>query len=154
MQPGTACGEVHGAVEPYDAGFLAADGKGLIEVRLDGHVDILPVRPRSVHLMDFVLDAPRRLAYVSSCGNRPAIQRLDLARMRVTEVPSGRFCGMPLTVYEDRFLVIGAVPVDAPNIVEPPVGPLRVLDLRHPGPGVRVRLAGTPQDAIALSTGG
>jgi len=147
-------GEVHGAIEPYGAGFLAADGQGLIEVRLNGRVDVLPVKPGDVHLMDFVLDAPRGLAYVSSCGNRPEIQRLDLAKMRVTEVPSGHFCGMPLAVYDDRFLIIGASRVNAPDVTEPPTGPLRVLDLRHPGPGIPVRLSGTPQDAIAIGTDG
>jgi hypothetical protein len=143
-------GEVHGAVEPYGAGFLAADGQGLIEVHLNGRVDVLPVKPGDVHLMDFVLDAPRGLVYVSSCGKRPAIQRLDLAKMRVAAIPCGRYCGMPLAVYEDRFLVIGASPVDAPDIPEPPNGPLRVLDLGHPGPGIPVGLSGTPQDAIVL----
>lgn len=146
--------EVHGAVAPYGAGFLATTGDGMVEVGWNGHVDPLPVRPRNVHLMDFAFDAARGLVYVSSCGERPAVQRLDLAEMRVTLVPSGRFCGLPLAVEEDRFLVMASSPVDEAGFPEAPVGPLRVVDLRHPGPGVPVRLSGTPQDAIALPARG
>jgi hypothetical protein len=145
--------EVHGAVAPYGAGFIATTGSGLVEVSWNGRVERLPVRPRNVHLMDFVLDASRGLAYVSSCGNRPTIQRLDLARMRVRKVASGGFCGLPLAVYGDRFLVLAASPVDAAGYPEAPVGRLRVLDLRRPGSGVPVRVPGTPQDAIALDAG-
>jgi len=151
VNPGYVCvAEVHGAVEPYGAGFLATDGEGMLEVDWDGRVDRLPVTARNVHLMDFALDARRGLVYVSSCGKRPAIQRLDLGTMKVTAVPSGRFCGLPLAVYEDRFLVVAGSRVDEAGFPEAPVGPLRVLDLRHPGPGVPVRDPGTPQDAIAL----
>jgi hypothetical protein len=145
---------IHGAVAPYGAGFLATTGSGMVEVDWNGHiVNRLPVRPWNVHLMDFVLDEPHGLVYVSSCGQHPAIQRLDLAEMRVMDLPSGRVCGLPLAVYEDRFLVLAASPVDE-GFVEAPVGRLRVLDLRHPGQGVQVRLTGTPQDAIVLDAAG
>jgi hypothetical protein len=147
VRGGFVCvGEVHGAVAPYGAGFLATDGSGMLEVDWNGRIDRLPVKPQNVHLMDFALDGSRGLVYVSSCGSRPTIQRLDLAEMQVTAVP----CGLPLAVYEDRFLVFAASPVDESGVPEAPVGGLRVLDLRHPGPAVRVRLSGIPQDAIAL----
>jgi hypothetical protein len=144
-------GEVHGAVAPYGDGFLATTGEGMIEVGWNGRIVELPLRPRDVHLMDFALDSSRGLVYISSCGERPAIQRLDLEDMRVTDGPSGPFCGVPLAVYGDRYLVLAATRADE-AVTEPPIGPLRVLDLRHPGPGVAVGLSGLPQDAIAIST--
>jgi hypothetical protein len=146
--------EVHGAVEPYRAGFLGTDGEGMLDVGWNGGVDILPVRPRNVHLMDFALDEPRGLVYVSSCAKRPAVQRLDLTEMHVTEISSGAFCGAPFAVYEDRYLVLATSRLHATGIQPEVPTELRVLDLRHPGPGVPVPDHGTPQDAIAIEPSG
>jgi hypothetical protein len=92
--------------------------------------------------------------YVSSCGKRPAIQRLDLAKMRVTETSSGSFCGAPFAVYGDRYLVLATSRPDATGIQPEVPTELRVLNLRHPGPGVPVPDRGTPQDAIAIEPSG
>jgi hypothetical protein len=104
--------------------------------------------------MDFALDVPRGLVYVSSCGGRPAIQRLDLADMRVTDVPSGPFCGAPLAVDEDRYLILATSRVDEVGIQPEVPTELRVLDLRHPGSGLHVNVSGVPQDAIAVTPAG
>jgi hypothetical protein len=127
----------------------------LLEVGWNGRVvERLPGWPRLVHLMDFALDTSRRLAYVSTCGDRPAIRRLDLATKRVETVPTGRFCGAALAVYGDRYLVLAAGRVDKAGFPPLPSPELRVIDLRHPGPGTLVSDFGVPQDAIALGADG
>ena len=138
--------EIHGGVEPYRDGFLATTGSHVVEVSRDGRVvRRLPLAPRNVHLMDFVLN--RSHLYVSSCGKRPAILRLDLARDRVQRMRSGRFCGVPFAVGAG-FLVMSADRVlrgyagDVPR--------LRVIDLANPGPGVRVPHRGRPLDAVIV----
>jgi hypothetical protein len=138
--------EVHGGVEPYRDGFLATTGSRVVEISRDGRiVRRLRLEPRNVHLMDFALN--RSHLYGSSCGKRPAILRLDLARDRVQTMRSGRFCGAPFAVGAG-FLVISADRVrygyagDAPR--------LRVIDLADPGAGVPVPHRGRPLDAVIV----
>jgi hypothetical protein len=138
--------EIHGGVEPYRDGFLATTGSHVIEVSRDGRVvRRVPLAPRNVHIMDFVLN--RSHLYVSSCGKRPAILRFDLAHDRVRRMRSGRFCGVPFAVGAG-FLVMSADRVlrgyagDVPR--------LRVIDLASPGPGVRVPHRGRPLDAVIV----
>jgi len=138
--------EIHGGVEPYRDGFLATTGSRVVEASRDGRiVHRLPLAPRNVHLMDFALN--RSHLYVSSCGKRPAILRLDLARDRVQTMRSGRFCGAPFAVGAG-FLVMSADRVrngyagDAPR--------LRVIDLADAGAGVPVLHRGRPLDAVIV----
>jgi hypothetical protein len=84
---------------------------------------------------------------VSSCGKRPAIHRLDLTGGGLRALPSGRFCGEPLAVQGNRFLVLAAARGDEAGFAGPTEG-LRLLDLDHPGPGKRVPGSGAPQDAL------
>ena len=69
-------------------------------------------------------------------------------------MPSGRFCGAALAVYEDRYLVLAAGQVDEAGFPPARSTELRVLDLRHPGPGTQVSDFGVPQDAIAVNPDG
>jgi hypothetical protein len=138
----TDSGSTHGAVVAVRGRFLSATGTDhLLELGRDARlVRRLPVRARKTHLMDFAEDADRRLAYVSSCGRRPTIQRLDLARGRRQTVPSGAFCGRPLTVHADRYLILDADRVGRLGYPRTSPDGLRVLDLRKPGGGRRVPL--------------
>jgi hypothetical protein len=142
--------EVHGAVESFGAGFIATTGSDVLEVGWDGDiVRRLQVKARLVHLMNFALDAGRSLLYVSSCGRRPAIHRLDLARGGLRVLPSGRFCGEPLAVYGDRFLVLAAAHVDEAGVAGDIEG-LRLVDLEHPGAGTPLPGSALPQDALFI----
>jgi hypothetical protein len=138
--------EVHGGVEPFGDGFLATTGSRIVEVSRDGRiVRQLPLAPRNVHLMDFALD--RSHLYVSSCGMRPAILRLDLARDRVRPIRTGSVCGAPFAVGE-RFLVLSADRVRHGYAGDDPR--LRLIDLARAGAGVRVRHQGRPLDAAIV----
>ena len=140
-------GEVHGATESLDGGFLATDGYDMLQGAWDGDLTRhLSVRSHQ-HLMDFALDADRSQLYVSSCGPRPAIQRLDLAKGGLSDLPSGRFCGAPLAVHGDRYLALAASRADEAGIPGVPDS-LRLLDLGHPGAGKLVSGPGAPQDAV------
>jgi hypothetical protein len=153
--PGNVCvGEVHGAVEPFGAGFLATTGSDMLEVGWNGEViRRLRVRARLVHLMNFALDADRSLLYVSSCGKRPAIHRLDLTAGGLRVLPSGRFCGEPLAVQGDRFLILAAARVNEAGVPGLPEG-LRLLDFQHPGAGKSVPGSAAPQDALFVGPRG
>lgn len=147
-------GEVHGAVEPVGAGFLATTGSDMLEVGWNGGiVRRLDLKARLVHLMNFALDAGRSLLYVSSCGSRPAIHRLDLTQGGLRVLPSGRFCGEPLAVYGDRFLALGAARVDEAGVAGD-VEDLRLLDLDHPGGGKQLPGSAVPQDALFVGPSG
>jgi hypothetical protein len=145
---------VHGAVAAVETEFVGAAAEdGLL--RLDRRarvVERMPVPPDD-HLMDFALDGARSLLYVSSCGRRPAIQRLDLARNRQQTLPSGRVCGQPLAVHRDRFLVLAATRVDKHGY---PAGRprLRLIDLEDPDSGARVPRSGAPLDALVVPSPG
>jgi hypothetical protein len=126
-----------------------AGEQGLL--RLDRRARVvggMPVLPQD-HLMDFALSDSRSLLYVSSCGRRPAIQRVDLARNRQQTLPSGRFCGRSLAVHRDRFLVLAATPVDKRGL--PAAQPrLRLIDLEDPDSGAPVRRSYAPLDAVVV----
>jgi hypothetical protein len=80
---------MHGAVAPIETGFVGTAGeRGLL--RLDRRARVVGGMSVSSqdHLLDFALSGSRSLAYVSSCGRRPAIQRVDLARNRQQTLPS------------------------------------------------------------------
>jgi hypothetical protein len=141
---------MHGAVAAVETGFVGATGEhGLL--RLDRRARVVGRTPVATddHLMDFALGGARSLLYVSSCGRRPAIQRLDLARDRRQALPSGRFCGRPLAVHRDRFLVLAATPVDKRGY---PAGQqrLRLIDLEDPDSGAPVRRSEAPLDALVV----
>jgi hypothetical protein len=141
--------EVHGAVEPFGSGFLATTGSEVIEAAANGSVTRrLRAKPRNVHLMHFALDADRSVLYMSSCGNRPAVQRVDLARDRAKTIRSGRICGAAVAAGAG-FLVLAGAPAehgyDAADLG------LRLIDLAEPGPGVPVRRPGRLLDALVLA---
>jgi hypothetical protein len=120
----------------------------VVEVGWDGDiVRRLQVKARLVHLMNFALDAGRSLLYVSSSGSRLAIHRLDLARGGLRVLPSGRFCGEPLAVDGDRFLVLAAAHVDDAGVAGDVEG-LRLVGLEHPGAGKRLPGSALPQNAL------
>ena len=141
--------EIHGGVEPYRDGFLATTGSRVVEVSHEGQIlRRLPLAPRNVHLMDFALE--RSQLYVSSCGTRPAILRLDLASGRIQSTRSGRFCGAPLAVGAG-FLAVSADRMrhgyeadDDPR--------LRLISLAEAGAGVPVAHSGRPLDAVIIAT--
>jgi hypothetical protein len=140
---------VHGSVEAFGRGFVATTGKDMIELAADGRmVRRLPVKTRHDHLMDFALDADRSLLYVSRCGMRPVIRRVDLTRDRQSSLPSGRVCGAPLAV-GGGMLVLNGGRVGRSGYPEGKLR-LRLVDLEHPGDGVLVRRQGRPQDAVVV----
>jgi hypothetical protein len=143
--------EVHGAVEPYGSGFLATTGSEVIQVAANGRVTRrLRAKPRNVHLMHFALDADRAQLYMSSCGNRPAVQRVDLARDRVKTIRSGHICGAAVAVGAG-FLVLAGAPAEhgyAATDLR-----MHLIDLADPGPAVPVRRPGRLLDALVLAPG-
>jgi hypothetical protein len=147
---------LHGAVAAVETGFVSATGEyGLVRLNQRGRVvGQMPVGVGD-HLMDFALDEASSLLYISSCGRRPAIQRLNLARKRHRSLPSGRFCGWPLAVHRDRFLVLSAKPVDKRGYPRPREQPrLRIIDLKHPQSGAPVRRSDAPLDALIVPSQG
>jgi hypothetical protein len=142
--------EVHGSVEAFGRGFVATTGSDMVELASDGRVvRRLPVKTRHDHLMDFALDADRSLLYVSRCGKRPVIRRVDLTRDRQANLPSGRVCGAPLAV-GGGVLVLNAGRVGRSGYPEGGDQRLRLVDLDHPGAGVPVRRRGRPLDAVVV----
>jgi hypothetical protein len=142
-RPGrTDIGWAHGAVASVGRRFLAATGSDrLLEFDRTGRVTRrLPVRAEKAHLMDFAVDADRRLAYLSSCGIRPTTQRLHLADGTRETISSGKVCGSPLAVHADRYLVLDATEVSRRGYPRTSPDGLRLLDLRNRGPGRRVPL--------------
>jgi hypothetical protein len=99
--------------------------------------------------MDFALSDARSVLHVSTCGRRPAIERVDLARNRQRTLPSGRFCGRPLAVHRDRLLVLAATPVDKRGFPAAPPR-LRLIDLEDPDSGAPVRRSVAPLDALVV----
>jgi hypothetical protein len=138
--------QIHGGVEPYRDGFLATTGSRVVEVSRDGRiVRRLPLAPRNVHLMAFARD--RSQLYVSSCGSRPAILRLELASDRVQTMRSGRFCGAPFAVGA------GVLVISADRVRDGFAGRaprLRLIDLADAGPGAQVPHRGRPLDAVIV----
>jgi hypothetical protein len=86
-----------------------------------------PGRPGVVALLGDI--DPRT---VSSCGRQPGIQRVDLAGGGRETIPSGHFCGRPLTVHADRYLVLDADRVGRLGFPGTRPDGLRLLDLRSP----------------------
>jgi hypothetical protein len=123
--------------------------RGLL--RLDRRARVVGGMPVSLHdhLMDFALSDARSVLYVSTCGRRPAIERVDLARNRQRTLPSGRFCGRPLAVHRDRFLVLAATPVDKRGFPAAPPR-LRLIDLEDPDSGAPVPRSVAPLDALVV----
>ncbi|HUR87413.1 MAG TPA: hypothetical protein VMY78_18940 [Solirubrobacteraceae bacterium] len=139
---------VHGAVEPFGRGFLATTGTDVVELSAGGRVlRRLDIGARDVHLMGFALD--RSVLYVSSCGRRPAIERLDLAGAVRDRLPSGRFCGMPLATGA-RVLVLAATRVDRSGLAAAGGRTLRIIDLARPGDGIRVPGSRGVHDAVIV----
>jgi len=146
----TDVGLAHGAVTAAGAGFVAATG-GNAMLRLDRRgreSGRLGLKGDLGHLMDFEIDARRRLLYVSACGSRPSILRVGLARGRRTPVPSGDFCGPPLAVHADRFLLFNAARVDRSGYRGFRSEALHLLDLRRPGPGRPIPRSAGALDAV------
>jgi hypothetical protein len=150
----TDAGWVHGAVAAAGAGFVSATG---------GHAMLwLERRGRESgrfhlkgdvgHLMDFEIDARRRRLYASACGTRPGILRVELARGRRTSLPSGGFCGSPLAVHADRFLLLNAARVDRAGYRGWRSEGLRLLDLRRPGAGRPIPRSAGALDAVVVGT--
>jgi hypothetical protein len=151
----TDAGWVHGAVAPTRAGFVAATG-GNAMLRLDRRgreSGRFHLKGDLGHLMDFELDSRRRLVYVSECGARPGILRVELARGRRTSAPSGDFCGPPLAVHADRFLVLNAARVDRLGFRGYRSEELRLLDLRRPGAGRPIPDSAGALDAVVVGAG-
>jgi hypothetical protein len=150
----TDVGLAHGAVTAAGAGFVAATG-GSTMLRLNrrgresGRVHL---KGDLGHLMDFESDAGRRLLYVSACGTRPGILRVELARGRQTSVPSGDFCGPPLAVHDDRFLVFNAARVDRSGYRGFRSEALHLLDLRRPGAGRAIPRSAGALGAVVVGT--
>jgi hypothetical protein len=130
----------------------AAGSDGLLRLSRGGRiVDRMPVDPET-HLMDFTSEDGRARLYTSSCDERPAIQRIDLARHRQDTLTVGRVCGQPLAVHRDRFLVLAA---PSPNKRGDPVLPgrpqrLLLVDLEAPGSARRIPRSGAPLDAVVV----
>jgi hypothetical protein len=151
---GTDADSVHGAVYPAGTGFVAATGSNAM-LRLDRRGrqrGRFRVKGQVGHLMDFEIEPERRLLYVSACGARPAIIRLELRRGRQTSVPSGDFCGYPLAHYADRFLVLDAERVDRWGYPSTRSAGLRLLDLRRGGPGRAIPSSTGAFDAVVVGT--
>jgi hypothetical protein len=152
----TDVGWAHGAVAAVGRGFVAAAAEqGLLRLDRDGRVvGRVRVATTKSHLMDLAVDGDRSLVYTSTCGRRPAIQRVDLARSRSDALPSGPFCGNPLAVHGDRFLVLAASRVGKRGYPSLRPQRLRLIDLDDPGPGRQVRRLGAPLDALVVAPGG
>ena len=144
---------LHGAVAAVGAGFLGTTGSSneLLELDRQGRErGRLRVRGASNHVMEFALDSDRRLAYFSLCGRRPTLHRFDLARGGQKILRGGPFCGAPLAVHDDRFLLVDATPVDKdgyPRNVEPE---LRLYDLDHPGSSRPIQRSSGALDAVVV----
>ena len=147
---GTDAGMAHGGVAAMRTGFVATAGEqGL--VRLDGRGRLVSrkrVRP-TTHLMDFASDG-RSLIYMGRCGARPAIQRFDVLRERLVNIPGRGFCGMPIAVHADRHLVLLT---NAEKRRDYPIGsPRRIafVDLDDPGSGEVLPRRGAPVGAVIV----
>jgi hypothetical protein len=100
-----------------------------------------------------VVDPRSRRAYVSSCGRRPAVQRLDVDRGTPETVRTGAICGRPLAVYRDRFLVLDAWRVSRLGYpMFRPAG-LGILDLERAGDVQWVPRSVGALDAVVVEGG-
>jgi hypothetical protein len=150
----TDIGLAHGAVTAARAGFVAATG-GHTMLRLDRRgreTGRLHLKGQLGHLMDFEIDAGRRLLYVSACDARPGILRVELGRGRRKSVDSGDFCGPPLAVHADRFLLFNAARVDRSGWRGFRSEELRLLDFRRPGAGRPIPRSARALDAVLVGT--
>jgi hypothetical protein len=145
---------LHGGVEAVGDGFLGTTGNNENELlELDRHgreKGRLRVRGMWNHVMDFALDSHRRLAYFSLCDRRPTLHRFDLARGRQKVLPGGRFCGRPLAVHGDRFLLVDAAPVNKRGYTGNADPALRLYDLDRPGYSRPIRPSTGALDAVAV----
>jgi hypothetical protein len=143
-------GLAHGGVAAVRSGFVATAGEhGLLRLdargRLVGRTEVRPV----THLMDFASDG-RSLIYMGRCGERPAIQRFDVSRNRLENLPGRGFCGMPIAVHAGRFLVVLRRPE---NPQDYPIGSprrLAIVDLEDPGSGELLPHKGAPIGAVIV----
>jgi hypothetical protein len=152
-QPGrTDIGWLHGAVEPVGAGFVGTTGRNevLLLDRRAREIGRMPVRGVGNHLMDFALDPERRRAYFSLCGRRPTINRLDLARDRQERFRSGSFCGRPLAVHDDRFVLLDATPVSRRGYPRTVESELRLFDLVGAGASRPIAGSSGALDAVVV----
>jgi hypothetical protein len=131
-------------------GFVAtAAERGLVRFDGGGRVVSRTAVTPVTHLMDFASDG-RSLVYAGRCGERPAIQRFDLSLDRLEIIPGRGFCGMPIAVHEDRFLVLLRRPA---NLQSYPTGSprrLALVDLEDPGSGELLPPRGAPVGAVIV----
>jgi hypothetical protein len=149
----TDIGMMHGQVAASGTGFIGTNAEhGLVRLDRAGHVTRrIPVTPTS-HLMDFASEAGGSRIYTSLCRPRAVIQRLDLARRRSRRLPTGRSCGLPLTVRRHVLVLSGPASTKPGTRYEWPQRVL-VVDLNHPTASFMIRRPGTPLDALVLPAG-
>jgi hypothetical protein len=146
----TDVGAAHGGVAAMGTGFVATAGEqGLLQ--LDGRGRLVRrtrVRP-ATHLMDFASDG-RSVVYMGRCGDRPAIQRFEVSRDMLENIPGGSFCGMPVAVHADRFLVLLTSPKDRRAYPTGSPRRLTVVDLEDRGSGALLPRKGAPLGAVIV----
>ena len=149
----TDIGTVHGEVAVSGGSFIGTNAEhGLVRLDRAGRVTRrIPVTPPS-HLMDFASEAGGSRIYTSLCRPRAVIQRLDLARHRAQGLPTGRSCGLPLTVRRHILVLSGPASTKPGTRYEWPQRVL-VVDLNHPTASFMIRRPGTPLDALVLPGG-
>jgi hypothetical protein len=150
----TDVGWAHGAVEAAGRGFVAASGgEDVLRVgRRGGETGRLHLRGHLGHLMAFELDAGRRFLYVSACGARPGILRTDLAGAGRRMMLSGDFCGTPLALHANRFLLLAASRVTRLGFPSFREEGLRLLDLERPGAGRPIPRSAGALDAVVVGS--
>ena len=154
---GAACaGQVHGTVEPYGDGLLAATGhEPVVELGPGGDVRRrLRTRLTQTHLMELALDREaRRLYAIGSCyAGGPGVGAVDLetGRARVVVPPQSASagelpdaCGDRVAVGADSLLVLARTTSAAPSPAWP--GRLVFVDGRS---GRVVRTVETPTEPV------
>ena len=111
-------GYVHGMVEPYRDGFVAATGSSrVIEIDARGEIVRWIRTGLQTHHMDLTLDAAQRTLYgVGPCGKLGGLRAVDLASGGVRRLRPARgsfaLCGSRIVRTGDRLLVAtgGGVP--------------------------------------------
>jgi hypothetical protein len=149
---GLACISLHGRVEPYRGGLLAATGdpRMILVLARDGHeVRRLDPHLDGNHLMEFALDRTRGLLYaVGSCGYNGGLVELSTAanEARLLERPRDRrICGDRLVVLSSSLLAIDRTPLPVPGF-----GSGGAIQLVRRSDGALVHETPTPVDAVDL----
>ena len=158
---GLACISLHGRVEPYRGGLLAATGdpRAILVLDRDGH-ELRRLDPHldGNHLMEFALDRGRGLLYsVGSCGYSGGLVELAVAtnRVRLLEQPRNRrICGDRLVVLGSSLLAIDRTPLPIPGFGSG--GAIQfvrrsdgALDYETPTPADAVDLVAVPKEGLA-----